>query len=211
MEKEEKNNKKQEFKGRNLEEALSHAEHILKIPRTQFNYEIVAEKTKLFGIKTKQIVIRAWPKKETQSVSGAQFLNMFLEKFPLDINYQVRKNGDIYYFIFDGKDKHYLLEKDGSLLLALQHILNKISPDRIQADCDFFRKRKERELKDYVQHIARKVQETGRNETLGYMNPYERRLVHLTANKIEGISTESLGNGFMKKVRIYPYKNSRTT
>ncbi len=207
MAKEEKN-KKQEFKGRNLEDVISHAEHVLKIPRTQFNYEIVAEKTKLFGIKTKEIVIRAWPKEDAKPSSGSRFLDDLLDKFPLELSYQVKKNRDIQYFIFDGKDKHFLLQKDGALLLALQHILNKVSPRRVQTDCDFFRKRKERELRDYVQFIARKVRESGRNETLDYMNPYERRLVHLTVNKIPGISTESLGNGFMKKVRVYPVKGN---
>lgn len=209
MEKEKNNKQKQEFKGRNLEEVISHAEHVLKIPRTQFNYEIVAEKTKLFGIKTKEIVIRAWPKNASKPSSGSEFLDRILEKFPLELSYQVKKNRDIQYYIFDGKDKNYLLQKDGALLLALQHILNKISPHRVQTDCDFFRKRKERELKDYVQYIARKVQESGRNETLDFMNPYERRLVHLTVNKIPGISTESLGNGFLKKIRVYPLKETR--
>ena len=49
----------QEFKGKNLDEALGHAEYVLKIPREQFNYEIVTEKTKLFGIRGKEIVIHA--------------------------------------------------------------------------------------------------------------------------------------------------------
>jgi len=48
-----------EFSGRNLEEAISLAEHRLKITRDKFNYEIVTEKTKLFGIGTPEIVIRA--------------------------------------------------------------------------------------------------------------------------------------------------------
>ena len=52
--KEEKNNDlDQEFKGRNLEDAISLAEHTLKLPRSHFNYEVVTEKTKLFGIGSK--------------------------------------------------------------------------------------------------------------------------------------------------------------
>jgi len=66
MEKAERNNhsnnsqviEKQEFKGRSLEDALSLAEHVLKVPRDRFNYEIVTEKTRLFGLKNKEIVIR---------------------------------------------------------------------------------------------------------------------------------------------------------
>jgi spoIIIJ-associated protein len=208
MGKEEKNSQKKEFKGRNLEDVISHAEHVLKIPRTKFNYEIVAEKTKLFGIKTKEIVIRAWPKaQETEKPTQTnEFLNQLLSQLPLDIKYKTKKNNNIRYFIFEGPDKHILLQKDGSLLLALQHILNKVCPEKVQTDCNHFKKRKERELKDYVHHVARKVKESGKNEILDPMNPYKRRLVHITVNQIPGLSTESLGNGFMKKIKVYQKK-----
>jgi spoIIIJ-associated protein len=207
MPNEEKNDSdKQEFKGRNLEDVISHAEHILKIPRTQFNYEIVAEKTKLFGIKTKEIVIRAWPKKETEADPATRFLDQLLEIYPLDIKYHTRRNHDILFVIFEGRDKHLLLHKDGALLLAFQHVLNKISSLKVQTDCDYFRKRKERELRDYVQHVARRVRESGRKELLEPMNPYERRLVHIAVNQIPGIATESIGEGFLKKVKVYPTK-----
>ena len=192
--------------GGELEDVISHAEHVLKIPRSKFNYEIVAEKTKLFGIKTKEIVIRAWPKTEEGEKSVDEFLDNMLSHLPLDIKYKTQENNNITYFIFEGPDKHFLLQKDGSLLLAFQHILNKISPEKVQADCDHFKKRKERELKDYVHHIARKVKESGKNEILEPMNPYKRRLVHITVNQIPGLSTESLGNGFMKKIKVYQKK-----
>lgn len=207
MEKEEKNSPKLEFKGRNLEEVIDLAEHALKLPRSKFNYEIVTEKTKLFGMKSKEIVIRAWPKKESEESPVAEFLDKLLSRFPLDINYQVKRKNDMIYFIFEGNDKYLLLRKDGSLLLALQHLLNKISPQKIQTDCDFYKERKERELKQYAQQIAEQVYETGKNEILDLMNPYERRLVHIAANQIPGITTESIGEGFLKRVKIYPLKD----
>ncbi|MFW6160298.1 MAG: R3H domain-containing nucleic acid-binding protein [Acidobacteriota bacterium] len=210
MEKSEKNKPEQEFKGRNLEDAISLAEHILKIPRSQMNYEIVTEKTKLFGIKTKEIVIRAWPKKPADESPAAQFLNKFLDLFPLELSYYVKQRNDMVYFIFDGSDKHLLLRRDGSLLLALQHLLNKVSSQKVQTDCDFFKKRKEREIRERARHIARVVQETGKNEVLDLMNPYERRIVHLTVNQIPGMASESIGEGFLKKVKIYFERNSKT-
>ena len=211
MEKEEKNSQKQEFKGRNLEDVLSHAEHELKIPRSHFNYEIVTEKTKLFGIKSKEIVIRAWPKMENEDHPATEFLEKLLTHFPLDIRYYTKRGNDMLFIIFEGPDKNLLLQKDGALLLAFQHLLNKVSPQKVQVDCDFYRKRKERELKDYVQHIARRVRESGKNETLDLMNPYERRLVHIAVNQIPGISTESIGDGFLKKIKVYSTKNNPTT
>jgi len=206
MSKKEKNNQKQEFKGRNLEDVISHAEHVLKIPRSKFNYEIVAEKTKLFGIKTKEIVIRVWPKIQNNESSTHDFLDNLLSYLPLDIKYKTMKNNDIRYFVFEGPDKYLLLQKDGSLLLALQHLLNKVSSEKVQTDCDHYKKRKERELKDYIHQIALKVKESGKNEILDPMNPYKRRLVHIIVNQIPGLSTESLGNGFMKKIKIFQKK-----
>jgi hypothetical protein len=109
-----------EYKGKNLDEAISHAEHKLKILRSELNYEIVTEKTKLFGL-SKEIVIHAWPK----SVAGDDKIATFLEKlkavFPLELTYEIKSKDGFVFVIFDGEDKQLLLWKDGALLLALQH------------------------------------------------------------------------------------------
>jgi spoIIIJ-associated protein len=210
MEKNEKNNDiEQEFKGRNLEDAISLAELTLKLKRTRFNYEVVTEKTKLFGIGGKEVVIRTWAKRPTREYPAVQFLEKFLAVYPLDLRFQIKEKNDMLYFIFEGMDKYLLLRKDGALLLALQHVLNKLSTKKVQTDCDFFRKRKERELKEKIQEIAHKVQETGENEILDFMNPYERRIVHIAANQVQGITSESIGDGFLKQVKIFPSKDSQ--
>lgn len=194
----------QEFKGKSLEDAVSYAEHVLKTPREEFNYEIVAEKTKLFGIKSKEIVIRVWPKKAPAEDKVGVFLENLMKVLPLELTYQLRQKNDILFVIFSGEDKSMLLRKEGALLLALQHVLNKLSDQKVQVDCDFFRKKKEKKLWDYAQQVARQVQGSGRNEVLDLMNPYERRIIHLAANQVNGITTESLGDGFLKRVKIYP-------
>jgi len=199
---------RQEFKGRNLEEVISLAEHVLKTPRDNFNYEIVTEKTKLFGIKSKEIVIRAWPKKESEENAVSDFLARVMPHFPLELDYQIKKRNDLIYVIFDGSDKNLLLRNDGTLLLAFQHILNKISTVKVQVDCEFFRKRKEKKLREYAQQIGKQVHDTGKDEILDLMNPYERRIIHIAVNQIPGITSESLGEGFLKKVKICPVQKS---
>ncbi|MGZ4886163.1 MAG: Jag family protein, partial [Candidatus Aminicenantales bacterium] len=193
----------QEFKGRNLEETISLAELRLKMPREKFNYEIVTEKTKLFGMKTKEIVIRAWPKREEDENAVERFLERIMPHFPLELTYQIKKRPDMIFIIFDGPDKNILLRNDGALLLAFQHVLNKISPVKVQADCEFFRRRKEKKLKDFGQKIAQQVSDSGRDEILDFMNPYERRIIHIAVNQVPGITSESLGDGFLKKVKIF--------
>ncbi|MEW5901914.1 MAG: R3H domain-containing nucleic acid-binding protein [Acidobacteriota bacterium] len=204
MENNEKNEARQEFKGKNLEEALGQAEHILKLPREKFGYEIVTEKTKLFGIRGKEIVIRAWPKRELDTNPVTGFLDSLLPCFPLELTYQVKKRDESIYLIFDGEDKSLLLRRDGSLLLAFQHILNKISPHKVQVDCEFFRRRKEKRLREYAQQVAQQVSETGKDEILEMMNPYERRIVHIAVNQVPGITSESIGDGFLKRVKVFP-------
>jgi spoIIIJ-associated protein len=193
----------QEFKGRNLEETISLAELRLKMPREKFNYEIVTEKTKLFGMKCKEIVIRAWPKREAEENAVERFLDKVMPHFPLELTYQVKKRPDMVFVIFDGPDKNILLRNDGALLLAFQHILNKVSPVKVQADCEFFRRRKEKKLKDFGQKIAQQVSDSGRDEILDFMNPYERRIIHIAVNQVPGITSESQGDGFLKKVKIF--------
>ncbi len=214
MEKNEKNNsqnnsdaQEREFKGRNLEDVISLAEHEMKLTRDQINYEIVAEKTKLFGIKSKEIVIRAWPKMARGENTATAFLDQILERLPLSITYHTKKKRDVLYIIFEGPDRNILLRKDGAVLLAFQHLLNKVSPRKVQTDCDFFRQKKEQELKDHAQHIAQRVQETGEKEILDFMNPYERRIVHVAVNQIQGITSESIGDGFLKRMKILPVKD----
>jgi spoIIIJ-associated protein len=193
----------QEYKGRNLEEAISLAEHRLKLPREKFNYEIVTEKTKLFGMKSKEIVIRAWPKREEEENAVDRFLEKVMPHFPLELTYQIKKRPDIIFIIFDGPDKNLLLRNDGALLLAFQHIFNKISAVKVQVDCEFFRKRKEKKLKEFAQKVAEQVSDSGQDEVLDFMNPYERRIVHIAVNQVPGITSESIGDGFLKKVKVF--------
>lgn len=196
-------NEAQEFKGRNLEDAISLAEHRLKIPREKFKYEIVTEKTRLFGLKTREIVIRAWPKDAGEEEAVERFLARLMVHFPLELSYQIKKRPDMIFLVFDGPDKTILLRSDGALLLALQHVLNKISPVKVQVDCEFYRRRKEKKLREYAQQAAQQVSATGREEILELMNPYERRIIHIVANQIPGVTSESQGEGFLKKVKIF--------
>jgi spoIIIJ-associated protein len=129
--------------------------------------------------------------------------------FPLDLTYEIKKRNGMIYLIFNGPDKNLLLRMEGSLLLALQHILNKISLVKVQVDCEFFKKRKERQLREFAEQVAQQVVESGKDEILELMNPYERRIIHIVVNQFPGITSESLGEGFLKRVKIFPVQTPR--
>ena len=93
MAKETKNNhpvgqqpvEKKEFTGRSLEDVLSLAEHVLKAAREELDYEIVTEKTRLFGLKNKEIVIRAWPRQVNEINLVDNFLKQLLSLLPFNL------------------------------------------------------------------------------------------------------------------------------
>ncbi len=118
-----------EFKGKNLEDAILHAEHKLKVPRTEFEYEVVTEKTRLFGL-GKEVVIWAKIKRAGKSGDMTVFLDRLMNVFPLELTYEIKTKDDINFVVFGGADKQLLLWKDGALLLAIQHLLNKISDEK---------------------------------------------------------------------------------
>jgi len=50
--------------------------------------------------------------------------------------------------------------------------------------------------------LAQKVKDTGADQQLGPLNPYERRIVHMAVAEVPGVTTESVGDAFSKTVLI---------
>ena len=65
-----------------------------------------------------------------------------------------------------------------------------------------YRKGKDVELRQMAKYLAQKARETGADQQLGPLNPYERRIVHLAAAEVPGVATESIGDAFSKTVHI---------
>lgn len=195
-----------EFKGRNLEEAIKSAERHFKQHRSNLEYRVVAEKTRLMGAKKKEVVILAWIRSNQNFPELREFLSNFLRIFPLKLEFYLRERETTIDVIFNGQDRFFLLRKEASLLNAIQHVLNKVFsslPKRIQCDCNNYRKKRERKIISLAEKAAEKVAQTGEKEVLGLMNPYERRIIHLRINQIPGVSSESIGDGFYKRVVIF--------
>jgi spoIIIJ-associated protein len=59
-------------------------------------------------------------------------------------------------------------------------------------------------LEEKAQELARRVVETGREELMRPMNPAERRIVHMALQDMDGITTESRGEGRGRRLAILP-------
>ena len=108
----------------------------------------------------------------------------------------------------EGEDGGVIVRRGGEGLQALQHLVatafrKQLGEDnRILIDCNGFRKDKDAELKQMATFIAGKAKSTGIPQEMGPMNPYERRIVHLAIAEDPAVTSESIGDAFMKTVII---------
>ena len=107
-----------------------------------------------------------------------------------------------------GEDGGILIRRGGEGLQALQHLVatafrRQLGDDtRIVVDCNGFRRDKDAELKQMATFVAEKARMTGAPQELGPLNPYERRIVHMVIAEDPTVTSESIGDAFMKTVII---------
>lgn len=107
-----------------------------------------------------------------------------------------------------GEDAELLARHRGEPLKALQHVVDMAfaralaGDQRVFVDALGYRKGKDTELKQMAKFLATKAKDTGADQQLGPLNPYERRLVHMAVAEIPGVGTESIGDAFAKTVTI---------
>jgi spoIIIJ-associated protein len=108
----------------------------------------------------------------------------------------------------EGEDGGVLIRRNGEGLQALQHLVatafrKQLGDDnRIVIDCNGFRRDKDAELRQMARFMAEKARGTGAPQEMGPLNPYERRIVHLTIAEDPSVSSESIGDAFLKTVII---------
>lgn len=108
----------------------------------------------------------------------------------------------------EGEDGGVLIRRGGEGLQALQHVVatafrRQLGDDnRIVVDCNGFRKDKDAEIKQMARFMAEKARSSGMPQEMGPLNPYERRIVHIAIAEDPTVSSESIGDAFMKTVII---------
>jgi spoIIIJ-associated protein len=106
----------------------------------------------------------------------------------------------------DGAD--VLLKRGGEALDALQVVVNTAFRRDARGDRHYvvdalgFRRDKDAELRETARVLIEQVKSTGTPQELGPLNPYARRIVHLVVAEDEGVTSESIGDAFLKMLVI---------
>ncbi|MGH9743686.1 MAG: protein jag [Candidatus Acidiferrum sp.] len=112
----------------------------------------------------------------------------------------------------DGRDKEILLERNGEVLKAIEHLafralrLEPAHHEKIHLDCGGYRALRFEELRMTARVAAERVQSSQQPFRLNPMSSRERRIVHLALKEMSGVRTESVGMGEERQVVIHPAK-----
>lgn len=155
-------------------------------------------------------MIKVSGSKEEAEVAAREFLkNLFVAmKINVVIEKFFNKEEDSTVFKLHGPGMGVLIGKHGQTLDSLQYltnlVANKYSQERVRfiVDVEDYRERRRETLIRLAQRLADKVKRTGEKVVLEPMNPYERKLIHMTLQNDEKVTTHSEGEEPYRKAVI---------
>ena len=136
------------------------------------------------------------------------FIRQVTGAMGLDLEVAIEETPDNIRLNLTGDGAEALLQRRGETLDALQVIVNTAFRRDARGDRHYvvdamgFRKDKDAELRKMAQLLMDKVRASGSPQEIGPLNPYARRIVHLTVAEDTTLSSESIGDAFLKSVVI---------
>lgn len=124
------------------------------------------------------------------------------------------KNNRIIYKI-EGGDSALLIGKRGQTLEAIQYLLEKIINKqndtrlRVLVDVEGYLTTRKTNLKRLATKMAEKAKRINKPVSIGQMNAYDRRIVHMHLKDNNAVRTQSMGDGYYRKLVIFPKRRKR--
>ena len=147
-------------------------------------------------------------------IFGRNALQQIIDLITTDATITVSELSDRIVFIIKGGNSALLIGKRGQTLEAIQYIISKIvnkhyeNRIRIHIDVEGYLESKRVSLIDRAVRLAEKVKRTGKPVTIGIMNGYDRRVVHLALKEDKAVTTKSIGDDFYRKLVIFPRRSN---
>lgn len=167
------------------------------------------------------IVDQAFGKEPEKNVSaenvalGQEALQKVVDFITSDANIAVTHNDGKILYEVSGGNTAVLIGKRGQTLDAMQYlvekIINKQNQKRVRVEVDiegYLQSRRER-LEKLASRLAEKVKKTGKPLTAGQFNAHDRRIIHIALKEDRQVRTHSVGEGYYRKLKIYPKKKQK--
>lgn len=206
--------------GENEMEALADAKAQLGLDESEdVDFEVIQRPVKkvlgLFGgsLAKVKVVVKGSP-----ADAAEDFLKNVLNAMNLsELEVTAEKNDDSATFNINGEDVGYIIGRRGETLDALQYLTSLVANHvdnsyfKITVNTGNYREKREKTLEILGRKLAFKAAKTGRKTSLEPMNPYERRIIHTSVQKVKGAISWSEGENANRHVVIGPDPKSRNT
>jgi spoIIIJ-associated protein len=136
------------------------------------------------------------------------FVQNVVAAMGLELGLDVENTPDHVRLNLSGEGAESLLRRKGEALDALQVIVNTVFRRDARGDRHYvidalgFRRGQDAELRQMAKFLAGKARTSGTPQEIGPLNPYARRLVHLAVSEDPNVTSESIGDAFLKTVVI---------
>lgn len=132
-----------------------------------------------------------------------EVLDNLLGMLLLEGSYDIEETDENFTVSIETKDAGRLIGARGESLDALQLLVNqmvarKVGEEgfkRVVIDVEGWRKQKHEELVTSAESWGKQVLETGKPLELEPQSPWQRRIVHMTIQEMDGVESESMGEG----------------
>ena len=142
--------------------------------------------------------------------AAVEYLQEVIAKMGVEnVTFSAVQKGEATIIRLDGEHLGALIGRRGETMESLSYlaslVANRLEGDYIKLGLDVagYRDKRESDLTALAQRIGNKVRKTGRSFAMEPMNPYERRIIHSAISKMEGVRSESKGEGRDRRVVIY--------
>ena len=145
---------------------------------------------------------------------GSELLERITLLISEDAKIDVDESPEGLLYKIESSEAAVLIGKRGQTLEAMQYlvekIINKNSNKRIRVlvDVEGYLEKRQESLLGLSSRMAEKAVRTNKPVTIGQMSAYERRVVHLALKDDSRIRTQSKGDGFLRKLIIFPVRKT---
>ena len=208
-----------EYKGKNVDEAITNACIDLGIEAAKLEYEVIEKGSNGFlGIGSKPAIIKA---KKNQSVEdiAREFLNKVFTAMELTVKIDIKivenEKENIENINVICYDMGILIGKRGQTLDSLQYLVSLVINkecekfNRVKLDTENYRERRKATLENLARNISLKVKRIKKPVALEPMNPYERRIIHSALQNDKFCTTKSEGDEPYRHVVVMLKKDAR--
>lgn len=220
------------FEGKTTNEAIEKGLNELKVSKSKVDIKVLEseEKRSFFSILTPRVVKVEMTLKDEKDVVQKEhenkrkevseegkektieelkrFLDEFIAKLNIKMDYTVKYNEGNFEVDINGEDTGFLIGYRGETLNSLQVILNNVvakkSEEKVKVilNINGYREKREKDLEILASKIAGTVIKTKKSITLEPMSAYERKIIHTKLQSNDKVKTYSVGEEPHRKVVV---------